>query len=93
MPQIQHEMLLRLPVCGGDSSGKVLAVHMGKWEKEAQGPHEACWSCALLESWGAYGEIAGGNRASLTLSGWLAWIASLGLAFMNEIQSYNYGQG
>ena len=41
MPQIQHEMLLRLLVCGGDSAGKVLAVHMGEWEMDAQGPHEA----------------------------------------------------
>lgn len=42
----------------------MLAVHMGEWEMEAQGPHEACWSCALLEFWGAYGEIAGGDSAS-----------------------------
>ena len=51
MPQIQRAMLLRLPVCGGDSADKVLAVHVGEWEMDAQGPHDACWSCALLKSW------------------------------------------
>lgn len=59
MPQIQRAIPL-----GGDSTDKVLAVHMGGWEMDAQGTHEVCWSCALLKSWGAYGEIAGGDQAS-----------------------------
>ena len=41
MPLVQREMLGALHVCGDDSEDKVLAVHMGEWEMDAQGPLEA----------------------------------------------------